>query len=166
MLVILIVGDHMKKILFIFAIFFTFCNNIYADDNLLINDLKITNGEISPKYDKYNNYYSVTIDENTKSLEFSYVYDNNNYEVKIVNNDNLVQNKLVYVTIYNKENSEQNTYIFKVYVNETQSTINYDDSINTLNIETDSKKDINYAPLIGTICFILIIFVYYLIFLR
>ena len=93
-------------------ILFSFTTNVFADDNLLINELKITNGEISPKYDKYNNYYSVTIPESINTLEFTYNFDNTNYEVKITNNENLAQNKLVYVTIYNKVSGEQNTYIF------------------------------------------------------
>ena len=48
---------------------------VYADDNLLINDLKINNATISPKFDQYNNYYSVTIDENTDKLDFEYEFE-------------------------------------------------------------------------------------------
>ena len=154
----------MKKIFLIIMILFSFTTNVFADDNLLINELKITNGEISPKYDKYNNYYSVKIPESINTLEFTYNFDNTNYEVKITNNENLAQNKLVYVTIYNKVSGEQNTYIFKIYIEDTEATVTTEDSVTVLNVETE--KETNYAPAVGTGCFILIIFAYYLIFLR
>ena len=154
----------MKKLIFIITILFMEITIVYADDNLLINDLKINNATISPKFDQYNNYYSVTIDENTDKLDFEYEFDKDKYEVKITNNENLVENKLIYVTVYNKESKEKNTYIFKVYLEEVKTTVktvdNEDDTVKK------DKKTTNYAPVIGTVCFLLIIFVYYVIFLR
>jgi hypothetical protein len=135
---------------------------VKAKEELVIKDLQINNGVITPEFDKYNNYYSVTIDENVTSLEFNYDYDNNSYEVKVTNNEDLVDNKLVYVSIYDKDTLEYNTYIFKIYVEEVTSTINIEEE-KTDTVESD---DTNYAPLIGAVCFILIIFVYYLLFLR
>lgn len=154
----------MKKLIFIITILFMGITIVYADDNLLINDLKINNATISPKFDQYNNYYSVTIDENTDKLDFEYDFNKDKYEVKITNNENLVENKLIYVTVYNKESKEKNTYIFKIYLEEVITTVktvdNEEDTINK------DKKTTNYAPVIGTVCFLLIIFVYYVIFLR
>lgn len=154
----------MKKLIFIITILFMGITVVYADDNLLINDLKIKNATISPKFDQYNNYYSVTIDENTDKLDFEYDFNKDKYEVKITNNENLVENKLIYVTVYNKESKEKNTYIFKIYLEEVITTVK------TVDNEEDTgkkdKKTTNYAPVIGTVCFLLIIFVYYVIFLR
>lgn len=154
----------MKKLIFIITILFMGITIVYADDNLLINDLKINNATISPKFDQYNNYYSVTIDENTDKLDFEYDFNKDKYEVKITNNENLVENKLIYVTVYNKESKEKNTYIFKIYLEEVITTVK------TVDNEEDTgkkdKKTTNYAPVIGTVCFLLIIFVYYVIFLR
>ena len=154
----------MKKLIFIITILFMGITVVYADDNLLINDLKIKNATISPKFDQYNNYYSVTIDENTDKLDFEYDFNKDKYEVKITNNENLVENKLIYVTVYNKESKEKNTYIFKIYLEEVIT------AVKTVDNEEDTgkkdKKTTNYAPVIGTVCFLLIIFVYYVIFLR
>ena len=154
----------MKKLIFIITILFMEITIVYADDNLLINDLKINNATISPKFDQYNNYYSVTIDENTDKLDFEYDFNKDKYEVKITNNENLVENKLIYVTVYNKESKEKNTYIFKIYLEEVITTVK------TVDNEEDTgkkdKKTTNNAPVIGTVCFLLIIFVYYVIFLR
>lgn len=154
----------MKKLIFIITILFMGITIVYADDNLLINDLKINNATISPKFNQYNNYYSVTIDKNTDKLDFEYDFNKDKYEVKITNNENLVENKLIYVTVYNKESKEKNTYIFKIYLEEVITTVK------TVDNEEDTgkkdKKTTNYAPVIGTVCFLLIIFVYYVIFLR
>lgn len=154
----------MKKLIFIITILFMGISIVYADDNLLIKDLKINNATISPKFNKYNNYYSVTIDENTDKLDFEYEFDEESYEVKITNNENLVENKLIYVTIYNKESKEKNTYIFKVYLEDTKTTVK---TVENEEVTPQKKeKNTNYAPVIGTVCFLLIIFVYYVIFLR
>lgn len=154
----------MKKILLLITSIFLIITPVYAKKELLIDTLEVTNGEITPKYDKYNNYYSVTVSENTRNLEFNYTFDNEKYEVKITNNENLVENKMVYATIYDKETNEQNTYIFKIYIEDTIATIEAEDTINALDIKTEDSA--NYAPIVGTVCFSLIIFVYYLIFLR
>lgn len=155
----------MKKILLLLISLFYMITPVKAKEELVIDKLEITNGVITPKYDKYNNYYSVTINNDIKQLEFNYTFDNELYDVKITNNDNLVENKMVYVTIYNKETNEQNTYIFKIFIEEVLQTVSNKDLISTLDIKTE-EKDTNYAPIVGTSCFSLIIFIYYLIFLK
>lgn len=153
----------MKKVIFGIMVFFITISVVYAKEELVISDLQIQNGEISPKFDKYNNYYSVTIEENVDILEMTYTYDET-YEIKVTNNEDLVDNKLVYVTINDIENDEQNTYIFKIYVNEAETTANEVEEQQQLNI--DKEEETNYAPIVGTVCFILIILAYYVIFLR
>lgn len=154
----------MKKILFLFICMILCITPVKAKEELIIKNLKINNGVITPNYDKYNNYYSVTITENVNSLDFEYEYNNELYEVKVSDNENLVQNKMVYVTIYDKKTNEQNTYIFKIYIEDSLSTMEAEDTITALDIKTEDKT--NYAPLVGSGCFSLIIFIYYLIFLK
>ena len=154
----------MKKIIFIVIMFLFFIGNIYAKEDLVINNVVISNGEITPNFDKYNNYYSITIDESIKSLDISCEYDEEKYDIEIGNNTNLIDNKLVYITIFDRDTLEQNTYIFKVYVNDNKSVVNTLDDSEFLDVE--SKKDsYNYAPLIGTICFVLIIVVFKIMFM-
>ena len=145
---------------------FSFAFNVYAKEELIINDIKISNGEITPKFDKYNNYYSVTIDKSISSLSIECNYNEEKFDIEISNNENLVNNKLVYVTIFDRDTLEQNTYIFKIYVDDIEDKeVNIEDDSKDLKV--DSKKEsYNYAPLVGTICFVLIIFVYYIMFLR
>ena len=145
---------------------FSFAFNVYAKEELIINDIKISNGEITPKFDKYNNYYSVTIDKSISSLSIECNYNEEKFDIEISNNENLINNKLVYVTIFDRDTLEQNTYIFKIYVDDIEDkVVNIEDDSKDLKV--DSKKEsYNYAPLVGTICFVLIIFVYYFMFLR
>ena len=154
------------KICLLIIIVLTIFNTtlVYAEEDLIIEDLLITNGVLSPGFDKYNNYYSVTIDEDTKELDMSYIFDEDKYEVNIANNYNLVENQFIYVTVLDKENEDKNTYILKVFVEETETTASIVDD-NKI-VEEQPKENTNYAPIVGTACFILIILVYYFIFLR
>ena len=156
----------MKKIILIIMMLFSFAFNVYAKEELIINDIKISNGEITPKFDKYNNYYSVTIDKSTSSLSIECNYNEEKFDIEISNNENLVNNKLVYITVFDRDTLEQNTYIFKIYVDDIEDkVVNIEDDSKDLKVDS-KKKSYNYAPLVGTICFVLIIFVYYIMFLR
>ena len=155
----------MKKILLIIIVFFSFMDKPLAKEELLINELKINNAEISPRFDKYNNYYSVTIDNNIESLEFEIDYNKDYFDIEIANNENLLKNKLVYVTIFDRETLEQNSYIFKISINKDDLIVS--NVINEKeNTDSNSKNDnYNYAPVIGTICFVIIIIVFKIMFL-
>ena len=156
----------MKKTLIFIIIFLIGITNVYAKTDMVINELTINNGEIAPKFDKYNNYYSVTVNKETKQLDFSYLYDEDSeYEVRINNNNDLVQNKFVYLTISNKETKERNTYVFKVYLENDEKEKEVFKAENDTTDINISKKKKNYAPLIITICLILILCVYKIMFL-
>lgn len=157
----------MKKILTVIVMFFFSIIIVHGKEDLVIDNVDIKNGVISPKYDRYNNYYSVTIDNNIKELDFDILYDEEKYDVEILNNLNLVENKLVYVTIINNESKERNTYIFKMYIEDTETEVaNFDNDMATLNVESEDEENRMLAPIVGTICFMLIILVYYIIFLK
>ncbi|MBE6160733.1 MAG: hypothetical protein E7158_00730 [Firmicutes bacterium] len=156
----------MKKIFLVLIMFFLLITNVYADEELLIENIIINNALMEPKFDRYNNYYSVTISKNTNTLDIKCEYDEEKYKMVISNNENLVQNKLVYVTIYNEETEEQNTYIFKIYVDKIEDTVfNIENNKEDLKVKTKevSKK---IAPSIGAVCLSLIIIFYYILFLR
>ncbi len=156
----------MKKLLVCIITFLLLITSCYAKEEMVINELSITNATISPKFDKYNNYYSVTIDKNLDSLDFNYLFDNTDkYDVRVDNNSNLVQNKYVYATIYDKETNEKNTYVFKVYIDDEEKELQVFNENNDKNEINVKKKNKNYAPIIGTVCFLLIIFVFKIMFL-
>ena len=157
----------MKKITLLIVMAFLFVSNVYADDELLIDNMVINNAIIEPKFDKYNNYYSVTINDSVTSLDINCEYNLDKYNVSITNNDNLIDNKFIYVTIYNKETNEKNIYILKIFIEKSNDTVANveDNAIKELKIENKEKNKL-IAPSVGFTCFILIIFIYYLMFLR
>lgn len=162
---IIILGDKMKKIFLILIMFFFLTLNVFADEELLINNLTINNATIEPKFDPYNNYYSVTIQEGVNSLDIDCKYNEEKYNIVISNNENLVQNKLVYMTIYNKETEEKNTYIFKIYTQEIEDTVSkIENEKNEVNIPSNDNDE-KIAPTIAAVCLSLIIIIYYLFFL-
>ena len=153
----------MKRLLLIIIVFFSFFDSVIAKEDIVLNSLEITNGEISPRFDKYNNYYSVKVDKSVKKLEFMSEYDINKYDIKIGNNDNIVNNKLIYITIFDKKTLEQNTYILKVYIEESEKEVmRTSDIVKEVSIK---KQNYDYAPLIGAICFALIILIFRILFL-
>ena len=153
----------MKKVMLIFIMFFYFVLNVSAKDELVINNISSNNALISPKFDKYNNYYSVTIDKDIEKINFELDYNKENFDIKIVNNEELVKNKLIYVSIYDKETYEQNTYIFKVGIDKSDELVLK--TVNDDKKELENKKNTDYAPIVGTICFSLIIIVFKIMFL-
>ena len=158
----------MKKILLIITMFFFCTQNIYADDNLVIENIKVNNGVISPKFNKYNNYYSATISDDTNKLDLDITYDDSVYDIEIINNNNLKQNMLVYVNIFNKETLERNSYILKIYIENKDynvASIN-EDELSSLEINKPEEKKKEVAPFVGAGCFVLILLVYYIMFLR
>lgn len=154
----------MKKILFLIFIFLFNLGIVNAKEDIIIKNLEITNGVLSPSFDKYNNYYSVEIEEGTSALECNVTYNSEDYELTVLNNEKLEENKLIYMTVVDKDTNEQNTYILKTYITEDLET--FDEENNNQSLEIKKTDDTNYAPMVGTICFLLIIFVYYVIFLK
>ena len=154
----------MKKIILMIIVFFSFVNYINAKTDIVIDNMIINNGEISPKFDKYNNYYSVKVDKNVKELDINYEYNENKYDVKIGNNEDIVNNKLVYVTVFDKKSLEQNTYILKIFNEESEKNVTniVDEDVVDINIK---EKKYDYAPLIGTICLASILVVFKIFFL-
>ena len=150
--------------LFIIIMFFISLLVVYAKEDLVIENIEINNALISPKYDKYNNYYSVTLNEDITQLDFNIKYDESNTKVEIDDNNNLVNNKLVYVTIYDLETNEKNVYIFQIYKEDATNVINEVNENKELEVKDEENEML--APIIGTICFVIILLVYYIMFLR
>ena len=64
----------------------------------MLEELKVLNGELSPKYDKYNNVYTVKINNEEKKLDFVFKEDEN-YQISVYGNNNLKsgENKIIIV---------------------------------------------------------------------
>ena len=126
----------------------------------MLNDLKIINGVLSPKFDIYNNIYSVNIDENVDKLVIEYDVDSD-YIVNIIDNESLVPgNNEVYLKVI--KDNEINTYTLLVYKEETDTVVNYDYLLEPLEVKEELPSYV--APLIIGCCFFVILLVFILLF--
>ena len=98
----------------------------------MLNDLKILNGELSPKYDINNNRYTVKIKKDVKKLNISYPIEKDK-EVHILGNNNLNNNEN-YVVISIKQNNIINYIYLNVIKEETQSVFESADVTKSLEI--------------------------------
>ena len=121
----------------------------------MLDDLQILNGEMTPKYDKYNNHYTVRVSNDVLRLDLKY-QTTNNEEVIIYNNDNLKEgSNNVFITI--THNNEVN-YIFLNVIKESSTTevVGIIDD----NIIEDNSSLIYGGPLIILSCILLILTTY------
>lgn len=126
----------------------------------MLLDLKILNGDMPLKFDKYVNNYTVEIKEDVTNLEIEYKC-NNGDSVNITNNDNL-DFGINYVFIEVINNEEKNVYVLEVYKKRTENVFN------EIKIEPEIKNEekmSDYIP-IGLIVggFLIILFTFWLLF--
>lgn len=126
----------------------------------MLLDLKILNGDMPLKFDKYVNNYTVEIKEDVTNLEIEYKC-NNDDSVNITNNDNL-DFGINYVFIEVINNEEKNVYVLEVYKKRDENVFN------EIKIESEIKNEEkmpDYIP-IGLIVggFLIILFTFWLLF--
>lgn len=122
----------------------------------MLLDLKILNGDMPLKFDKYVNNYTVEIKEDVTNLEIEYKC-NNDDSVNITNNDNL-DFGINYVFIEVINNEEKNVYVLEVYKKRTEN------AFNEIKIEPEIKNEEkmpDYIPIgliVGSFFIILLTF--------
>lgn len=85
----------------------------------MLLDLEVLNGNMSLKFDKYVNTYTIEIESNVNFLDIKYKIDEKD-TIKILNNENLIGG-LNYVFIEVTHENEKNMYTLEVYKNETKN---------------------------------------------
>lgn len=126
----------------------------------MLLDLEILNGVMSLKFDKYVNTYTVEVDNNVEKLQFNYKVEDNS-QVDVINNEN-INDGLNYVYIIVTNEQEQNTYTLEVYKEVTKEVISTSNFETKLEVEQQVNKNTPY--IIGTICFVVILFIFLIIF--
>lgn len=126
----------------------------------MLEDLNIVNGELTPKFDIYNNIYSVSVLKDVDELVIDYKVTDG-YVVNIIDNHDLVAGENeVYIQVIKDE--EVNTYTLIVNKEEAKQVINYDYLLEPLEVEEKLPEYV--APLIGGICFFIILCIFLLLF--
>lgn len=126
----------------------------------MLLDLKILNGDMPLKFDKYVNNYTVEIKEDVTKLEIEYICNNDDL-VTIKNNDNLDFGiNHIFIEVVNNE--EKNVYVLEIYKKRDENVFN------EIKIESEIKSEEkmpDYIP-IGLIVggFLIILFTFWLLF--
>ena len=129
-------------------------------DSVLL-DLKILNGDMPLKFDKYVNSYTVLVESNVEFLEIEYKIRDTD-EIKIINNENLNYG-LNYIFLEITSDNEKNVYTLEVYREKVESVMKYQEV--TLG-SGDKVMDENTPYIISFVCFLVILFFFIIIFVR
>ncbi|MBQ4583604.1 MAG: cadherin-like beta sandwich domain-containing protein [Bacilli bacterium] len=126
----------------------------------MLDKLEITNGKLSPEYNKYNDTYTVKIEEDVISLDISYE-TNDNIKVKIFGNDNLKEGENKIVISINKEDNYE--YIYLTAIKESSGAV-FSGMYDVTTLEVGNTAPVYVAPLIGASCFLIILTLYAMLF--
>ena len=113
----------MKKIMLIIFLFIININPVLAESSAYLTALSIEGYELSPNFDKYNNTYSLDVDEDVTALNINYKLEDENAQVQILGNDSLTEEEQT-VTINVTNGQEKQTYIIYVTKEQTQKAAN------------------------------------------
>lgn len=126
----------------------------------MIEELNILNGKLDLEFDKYNNIYTVEVEENINKLEFTYKISEG-YNISVNNNVLDEDINYVYVNVYN--DTDFNTYTFIVNKNISETTSLIDDYKSKIFVK---EEKVSKGEVIGIIsgCFIILLIVFILLF--
>ena len=128
----------------------------------MIEDVKILNGTLDLKFDKYTYNYTVSVDKDVESLEFSYKLKEDTY-VEIL--DNVLDDKenIVKLNVYNV--NEEVTYTFYVY-KETMEVNGLNDYMESLKVEVKEPTYFYKVEILAVSIFLVIVIIFSLLFHR
>lgn len=128
----------------------------------MFNSFDVLNGQMTPKYDEYNNTYSVKIAEDINFLDLKYDLKKEDTSITIVGNENLRDKSEVQIKLNNGESIR--TIILKVIKTDTKTTSDLKNYFTSLEINKKSEMPGFIAPLIASSCFLIIIIVFSILF--
>ncbi len=127
----------------------------------MIYDLKILNGNLELDFNPYTYEYTVTVEEDVKSLDFSYRLQDDTY-IEIKNNElNDLENKVI-LEVYNV--NEDATYTFWVYKEKLNDVSGIDNYMKSLEVNSKESIDLYKVEFLAVGVFFLLIITFSLIF--
>ena len=127
----------------------------------MLKDLKILNGELSPLFDINNDTYTVFVNNDVTHLEISYsVSESSN--VNIYGNDNLVVGENIVIIEITNTDGDISSYNLLVTREEEQRVSNFEVASDVIEVKKELPTYV--APVIASICFLLILISFAIIF--
>lgn len=128
----------------------------------MLEELVILNGKLDLKFDKYNYIYTVSVSNNIESLNINYKVSDG-YQVNIIDNILDKEENYVYLKVFN--NDEINTYTLIVNKESEYTTSLIEDYKRSLEVNKE-EFDPSKIILIGVTCFIILLIIFILLFMR
>ena len=128
----------------------------------MLTNLEIKNGVMTPKFDIYNDTYTVAIEEDVTELDICYETANEEVKVTIAGNENIKERKGVGIIISN--GTEEKIIKLNVIKEGIESASGLKDYFTSLEVQKKEIMPEYIAPLIGASCFLLIIIIFSIIF--
>lgn len=123
----------------------------------MIEEINILNGKLDLEFDKYNNIYTVEVEESESKLEFTYKITDG-YSISINNNQLNDDINYVYVNVYNEYDFNSYTFIVNKKISQTTSLI--EDYKSKILIEEEVPSKIEVGGIIfSCILFLFITFI-------
>lgn len=131
----------------------------------MLKTLNILNGKISPKFDPWWDTYKVIVNEDVLSLNLYYDIEEGDSIVVLNNNSFLHDENLVTIEV-NNNLGEIFVYNLTVVKEKSQEVLVEENTMSRLEIPKNYETPSYVAPIISGVCFILILIVFKLLFLR
>ena len=156
----------MKKIVLLILGFFCLMMSVEAEDinSAFFIGLDITNGVMSPAFDKNITEYSVYLPEEESVLSIDYELEDPYASLMIVGNDylNLGLNEVLLCVVSSDDEIIIN---YKLVVTKDDSVYTFEEDSESvaLEIPVSNKTEVNYdnkAQLIVSVCFIIVLFTF------
>lgn len=128
----------------------------------MLTNLEIKNGVMTPKYDIYNDNYTVTIKDDVTTLDIYYELASDNVEISIAGNENIYSDKGIGITLIDGIN--QRLIKLNVIKEDTETAATLKDYFTSLEVNKTKEMADFIPPLIGGTCFLIIIVIFSLLF--
>lgn len=126
----------------------------------MLQNLEILNGEMTPKFDKYNDIYSVSVANDVTFLELNYEVSDE-YIVEVIGNQDFIEgDNNVYLEVIGENEITTYTLFVNKEKGETVSTLDFEYTP----VDVVKEMPDYVAPLISIVCFVIILCTFALLF--
>lgn len=129
----------------------------------MLKELKILNGILELEFNEYTYEYTVTVEDNVSSLDFSYLLEDNTY-INIRGNSLSNIENIVYIDVYNKDKTI--TYTFNVYKESNEQVNGIENFVSSLEIVKEENVSLYKVQILTCSMFLIIVILFAIIFRR